>query len=43
VATVTLAVNGRNLHVLALYELEGFERIVTRDRWARPVAAADSA
>ena len=34
---VVLSVNGRNEHALGLYESEGFVRIRTRDRWARPV------
>ena len=40
---VTLSVNGRNEGALRLYEREGFVRTGTRDRWARPVAAADPA
>lgn len=37
---VTLAVNGRNDGALALYESEGFVRMRTRERWARPVVSA---
>ena len=37
---VHLSVNGRNEHALRLYEDEGFVRVRTRERWARPVAAA---
>ncbi|HEY8438178.1 MAG TPA: GNAT family N-acetyltransferase [Candidatus Limnocylindrales bacterium] len=37
---IHLSVNGRNEHALRLYEDEGFVRIRTRERWARPVAAA---
>jgi len=40
VATVALSVNGRNPRALGLYEAEGFERVATRDRWARPVTPA---
>ncbi len=35
---ITLSVNGRNERALRLYEAEGFRRIATRERWARPVA-----
>ena len=35
---ITLSVNGRNEGALALYESEGFRRVSTRERWARPVA-----
>jgi len=38
VTDVTLSVNGHNEHALALYESEGFVRVSTRERWARPVA-----
>jgi mycothiol synthase len=34
---ISLSVNSRNEHALALYESEGFARISTRERWARPV------
>jgi len=34
---IQLSVNGRNEGALGLYESEGFQRIETRDRWARPV------
>jgi mycothiol synthase len=34
---VSLSVNNRNEHALALYESEGFVRGSTRERWARPV------
>lgn len=37
VATVTLSVNARNPHALALYESEGFHKTSTRERWARRV------
>jgi mycothiol synthase len=37
--TVALSVNGRNANALGLYESEGFVRVSTRDRWARPVVA----
>lgn len=37
VERVDLSVNGRNPGALALYESEGFQRVATRDRWARPV------
>jgi mycothiol synthase len=37
VDTVTLSVSGRNPRAVALYEAEGFARVATRDRWARPV------
>jgi mycothiol synthase len=40
VTDVTLSVNGRNEHALALYESEGFVRVSTRERWARPVGGA---
>jgi len=40
VADVSLAVNGRNERAIGLYESEGFVRSRTRERWARPVAAA---
>jgi mycothiol synthase len=40
VVTVHLSVNGRNPAALGLYESEGFERVATRDRWARPVHRA---
>jgi len=35
---IHLSVNGRNEHALRLYEDEGFVRVRTRERWARPVA-----
>ena len=38
--TVDLSVNGRNPAALGLYESEGFRRVATRDRWARPVDPA---
>lgn len=34
---VTLTVNGHNEGALRLYESEGFTRIGTRERWARPI------
>ena len=37
---IHLSVNGRNEHALRLYEDEGFVRIRTRERWARPVGVA---
>jgi mycothiol synthase len=37
VREVSLSVNSRNEHALALYEREGFVRQTTRERWARPV------
>lgn len=37
---VSLSVNGRNEGALGLYLSEGFVRLRTRDRWARPVATA---
>jgi mycothiol synthase len=37
VSTATLSVSGRNPRAVALYEAEGFVRVATRDRWARPV------
>jgi mycothiol synthase len=37
VPNVSLSVNGRNESALGLYESEGFVRVRTRDRWARPV------
>jgi len=37
VAEITLSVNSRNEHALALYEREGFERTTTRERWSRAV------
>ena len=40
IETVALSVNGRNPRALGLYESEGFERVATRDRWARPVDPA---
>jgi mycothiol synthase len=40
IPAVALSVNGRNPRALALYEAEGFERVRTRDRWARPVDPA---
>jgi mycothiol synthase len=40
VRTVDLSVNGRNPAALGLYESEGFRRVATRDRWARPVDPA---
>lgn len=40
VTDITLSVNGRNEHALALYESEGFGRVSTRERWARPVSGA---
>jgi mycothiol synthase len=43
VPNVSLSVNGRNAGALGLYESEGFVRSRTRDRWSRPVAAADAA
>jgi mycothiol synthase len=42
VPNVSLSVNGRNAGALGLYESEGFVRSRTRDRWSRPVAAADA-
>jgi mycothiol synthase len=42
VRDVTLSVNHRNEHALALYESEGFARSSTRDRWARPVPEVGS-
>lgn len=42
VPDVSLSVNARNERALALYENEGFVRSRTRERWARPVAAAES-
>jgi mycothiol synthase len=39
VPNVSLSVNGRNESALGLYESEGFVRVRTRDRWARPVEA----
>jgi mycothiol synthase len=41
VPNVSLAVNGRNESALGLYESEGFVRVRTRDRWARPVSPGD--
>jgi mycothiol synthase len=40
VETVTLIVNARNESALALYESEGFDRVASRERWAKPVPAA---
>jgi mycothiol synthase len=40
VRDVALSVNGRNERALGLYEAEGFRRLATRERWARPVAVA---
>ena len=42
VPAISLSVNGRNESALGLYESEGFVRVRTRDRWARPVADADA-
>jgi mycothiol synthase len=42
VPAISLSVNGRNESALGLYESEGFVRARTRDRWARPVADADT-
>jgi mycothiol synthase len=36
---IHLSVNGQNEHALRLYETEGFVRVRTRERWARPVPA----
>ncbi|HEY2916894.1 MAG TPA: GNAT family N-acetyltransferase [Candidatus Limnocylindrales bacterium] len=43
VRNVTLSVNSRNEHALALYEREGFERTAIRERWSRAVAIRDTA
>ena len=40
IGQIHLSVNGRNEGALHLYESEGFVRIRTRERWARPVGAA---
>jgi mycothiol synthase len=40
VETVTLTVNARNESALGLYESEGFHRVASRERWARPVPMA---
>jgi mycothiol synthase len=37
VETVTLTVNARNASALGLYESEGFDRMASRERWARPI------
>jgi mycothiol synthase len=37
VQDVEMSVNGRNEHALGMYESEGYVRIQTRERWARPV------
>jgi mycothiol synthase len=42
IRNVSLSVNGRNESALGLYESEGFVRVRTRDRWARPVATAET-
>lgn len=39
VRDISLSVNSRNEHALALYEREGFVRAATRERWSRPVGA----
>jgi len=41
VPAISLSVNGRNESALGLYESEGFVRVLTRDRWARPAAVAE--
>ena len=41
VPAISLSVNGRNESALGLYESEGFVRVRTRDRWARPVVAPE--
>ena len=38
VVDVVLSVNDRNDRAVGLYEAEGFRRVRTRERWARPVA-----
>jgi mycothiol synthase len=41
VPAISLSVNGRNESALGLYESEGFVRVRTRDRWARPIVALE--